>query len=130
MAEEGMEILTNSHKVREARKTNVELILSQHDCNCAFCVRSGNCSLQKIANDLGIIKLKYDKNVEPYVCNESFPLIRDAGKCIKCMRCIQVCDKMQSLNVWDVANTGSRTTVDVSFLSNTLRDKSRGYISF
>ena len=43
-----------------------------------------------------------------------FPLIRDAKKCIKCMRCIQVCDKVQSLNIWDVAGTGSRATVDVS----------------
>lgn len=115
MVEEGMEVFTNSPRARETRRTNAELILSQHDCNCAFCVRSGNCSLQKIANDLGIIKLNYDRNVEPYIWNESFPLIRDAGKCIKCMRCIQVCDKIQSLNIWDVANTGSRTTVDVSY---------------
>jgi hydrogenase, Fe-only len=115
MAEEDMEIFTNSPRVRETRKTNVELILSQHDCNCAYCVRSGNCSLQEISNDLGIFKLNYERNVEPYVWNESFPLIRDAGKCIKCMRCIQVCDKIQSLNIWDVANTGSRTTVDVSY---------------
>jgi NADH-quinone oxidoreductase subunit G len=115
MVEDGMEIFTNSPRARETRRTNVELILSQHDCNCAFCVRSGNCSLQKIANDLGIIKLNYDRNVEKYIWNENFPLIRDAGKCIKCMRCIQVCDKIQSLNIWDVANTGSRTTVDVSY---------------
>ena len=45
---------------------------------------------------------------------KDFPLIRDAAKCIKCMRCIQVCDKIQSLSIWDVAGTGSRTTVDVS----------------
>lgn len=115
MVEEGMEIFTNSPRVRETRRTNVELILSQHDCNCAFCVRSGNCNLQKIANDLGIIQLHYKKKVEPYLWNESFPLIRDAGKCIKCMRCVQICDKVQSLNIWDVANTGSRTTVDVSY---------------
>ncbi|AQR95758.1 NADH-dependent [FeFe] hydrogenase, group A6 [Clostridium saccharoperbutylacetonicum] len=115
MVESGMEILTNSPRVRETRRTNVELILSQHDCNCAFCVRSGNCNLQTISNDLGILSLSYDKNVEPYIWNESFPLIRDAGKCIKCMRCIQICNKIQSLNIWDVANTGSRTTVDVSY---------------
>lgn len=115
MVEEGMEVFTNSPRVRETRRTNVELILSQHDCHCATCVRSGNCSLQKVANDLGILKLNYDKNVEPYKWNKSFPLIRDAGKCIKCMRCIQVCDKIQSLNIWDVAKTGSRTTVDVSY---------------
>jgi NADP-reducing hydrogenase subunit HndD len=115
MAEDGMEVLTNSPRVRETRRINVELILSQHDCNCAFCVRSSNCRLQTIANDLGIIKLNYSKNVEPYIWNESFPLIRDAGKCIKCMRCVQICNKIQSLNIWDVANTGSRTTVDVSY---------------
>ena len=115
MAEEGMEIFTNSPRVRETRRTNVELILSQHNCNCATCVRSGNCNLQKLANDLGIIKLRYDKDVDPYNWNEKFPLIRDAGRCIKCMRCIQVCDKIQDLNIWDVANTGSRTTVDVSY---------------
>ena len=115
MAEEGMEIFTNSPRVRETRRTNVELILSQHNCNCATCVRSGNCNLQKLANDLGIIKLRYEKDVDPYNWNEKFPLIRDAGRCIKCMRCIQVCDKIQDLNIWDVANTGSRTTVDVSY---------------
>jgi NADP-reducing hydrogenase subunit HndD len=114
MIEDGMEIFTNSPRVRETRRTNVELILSQHDCECATCVRSGNCNLQKLANDLGIIRINYKKNVEPYLWNDKFPLIRDAGKCIKCMRCIQVCDKIQSLNIWDVANTGSRTTVDVS----------------
>ena len=115
MAEDGMEVFTNSPRARETRRTNVELILSQHDCNCATCIRSGNCNLQKIANDLGIINLHYKKNVEPCMWNENFPLIRDAGKCIKCMRCIQVCDKIQNLNIWDVANTGSRTTVDVSY---------------
>lgn len=115
MAEEGMEIFTNSPRARETRRTNVELILSQHDCHCATCVRSGNCNLQKIANDLGIINLNYKKKVEPFLWNEDFPLIRDAGKCIKCMRCIQICNKVQSLNIWDVANTGSRTTVDVSY---------------
>jgi len=59
MAEEGMDILTNSHKVRKARRTNVELLLSEHDCLCATCVRSGNCELQTVANDLGILEFPY-----------------------------------------------------------------------
>ncbi len=113
-AEEGMVIHTNSPKVREARKTNVEFILSQHDCYCATCVRSGNCNLQKLSNDLGILDLPYKREVPYAPWNNDFPLIRDLGKCIKCMRCIQICDKVQSLKIWDVANTGSRTTVDVS----------------
>ena len=51
LVEEGMVIYTNSPKVRETRRINVELLLSQHDCHCATCVRSGNCNLQTIAND-------------------------------------------------------------------------------
>ena len=53
--EEGVEILTNSPRVREVRRINVELILSDHDCKCVQCVKSGNCTLQRISNDLGII---------------------------------------------------------------------------
>lgn len=111
---EGMVICTNSPKVRESRKNNVELILSQHDCLCATCVRSGNCSLQSLANDLGILSLPFERQLPKNQWPMDFPLIRDAKKCIKCMRCVQVCDKITGLNIWDVAGTGSRTTVDVS----------------
>lgn len=112
--EEGMVVYTNSKKVREARKTIVRLILSQHNCECAICARSGNCALQKLANDLGCIRNPYAKNIENTPWNEKYPIIRDNTKCIKCMRCIQICDKVQSLHVWDVVNTGSRTTVNVA----------------
>ncbi len=111
---EGLVIHTNSPKVREARKTNVELILSQHDSKCAACARSGNCSLQEISNDLGVVDMHYEENLSQGIWPKDFPLIRDEEKCIKCMRCIQVCDKIQDLNVWDLANTGSRTNVAVS----------------
>ena len=111
--EEGMVLYTNSPKVRAVRRTNVELILSQHDCSCATCVRSGNCNLQKLANDLGILEVPYEKEVQHNPWNKDFPLIRDSAKCIKCMRCVQICDKVQDLHIWDVQNTGSRTTVDV-----------------
>lgn len=114
VVEEGMRVLTNSPKVRETRRTNVQLLLSQHDCHCATCVRSGNCSLQTIAGDLNILEIPYEKKVAPTRWNREFPLQRDAAKCIKCMRCIQICEKVQTLNIWDVAGTGSRTTVDVS----------------
>lgn len=113
VVEEDMVIYTNSPKVREARKTIVRLILSQHNCECAICVRSGNCALQRVANDLGCIQNPYRKNIENTPWNVEYPIIRDNTKCIKCMRCIQICDKVQSLNVWDVINTGSRTTVNV-----------------
>ena len=112
--EEGMVLFTNSPKVRSVRRTNVELILSQHNSNCATCVRSGNCNLQKLSNDLGILDIPYKKEIMEMPWNREFPLIRDFGKCIKCMRCVQICDKVQALHIWDVQNTGSRTTVDVS----------------
>ncbi len=112
--EEGMEVLTHSQKAMNARRTNVELILSQHDYRCATCVRSGNCELQTVANDLDIFELPFVQAYEPNSWNQEFPLIRDASKCIKCMRCVQVCDKIQGLNIWDIVNTGKRTSVNVS----------------
>ena len=57
VAKEGMVIHTNSPKVRMDRRKTIQLILSQHDCKCATCVRSGNCTLQTVANDLNIIDL-------------------------------------------------------------------------
>lgn len=114
VAEEGMVIYTNSPKVRRYRKTTVELLLSQHDCKCATCSRSGNCALQTIANDLNILDIPYKQEVEKRPWNKHFPLIKDYAKCIKCMRCVQVCDKVQGLGIWDVEGTGSMTTINVS----------------
>lgn len=113
VVEEGMVVRTNSPRAIEARRTNIELILSQHDCRCAVCPRSGSCQLQKVANDQGIIGSGYKEEPEQTDWDMNFPLIRDNAKCIKCMRCIQICDKVQSLSVWDVMNTGSRTNVNV-----------------
>ena len=114
---EGMVIHTNTPRVREARRTNVELILSQHDNKCATCTRSGTCHLQKVANDLGVLTVPYPADLakgKKAFWTTTFPLYRDTNKCIKCMRCVQVCDKIQSLSVWDVSGSGSRTTIDVS----------------
>ena len=110
---EGMVIHTNSAKARITRKTNVKLILSQHKTNCTTCVRSGNCTLQKVANDLNITKLGYENIPEEKAWDRNSPLIRDSSKCVKCMRCVQTCDKVQGMHVWDVVNTGSYTTVGV-----------------
>ena len=109
--EEGMVVYTNSRKVRTTRKTNVKLILSQHDYKCGTCIRSGNCALQSIANELNISEMPYDSILEKDNWDKTFPLIRDAQKCIKCMRCVQVCNKIQGMKVWDIINTGKRTNV-------------------
>lgn len=109
---DGMEIFTRTEKVRRARRINVQLILSQHNCNCPTCVRNGNCQLQKVSEQLGVNTLAYTKNYKQQPWNLSAPLIRDETKCIKCMRCIQICDQVQNLHVWDLVNTGKRTRVD------------------
>ena len=111
--EEGMVVRTNSKKVREARKYNVELILSEHYCHCTTCVRSGNCKLQKLANDLNILDIPYEYHYAEDRHSKTFPLNRIDSRCVKCMRCIQMCEK-QACNIWDLVNTGSRATVGLS----------------
>ncbi|WP_419026297.1 [FeFe] hydrogenase, group A [Emergencia sp.] len=111
--EEGVEILTNSPRVREVRRINVELILSDHDCKCVQCVKSGNCTLQRISNDLGIIEQPYKNIHEVNRWDFDLPIIREASKCVKCLRCVQICDKIQSLNVWDITGSGYRASVGV-----------------
>ena len=110
---EGMVVLTNSHRAKTARETNLKLILSQHDGDCTTCVRSQNCQLQDLASELNIIDNPYPKDVKKNDWPENSYLIRKESKCIKCMRCVQVCDKIQTLKVWDVKGSGSRTTVGV-----------------
>ena len=110
---DGMVVYTNSPKVRRARKTNVELLLSQHDSECTSCVRSGNCSLQTLANDLGIFELPYEKQLPGEHWDKTFPLIRNNDKCIKCLRCINVCDEVQATGVWGIANRAGHANVNV-----------------
>lgn len=119
--EDGMVIHTNSPKVRIARRRTVQMILSQHDCKCATCVRSRNCSLQTLSNDLNITDNLYEERLELQPWDKTFPLIRDSKKCIKCMRCVQVCDKIAGLGVWTLEGTGARSTINVSG-SRTIRE--------
>ncbi len=112
--EEGMAVHTSSLKAHYARRMNLQIILSQHDFRCAACQRNGSCSLQKICADMNINDVPFGQDYEKREWDLSFPLIRDASKCIKCMRCVQTCDKIQSLGIWDIVNTGKRTSVGVS----------------
>ena len=112
--EEGMVVYTDSPKVRKARKTNLQLILSQHDSKCTSCYRNGNCTLQSLSEKFGITSNPFTETPAKNNWNYEFPLIREESKCIKCMRCIQICDKVQSLNIWDLKGTGSHTTVGVA----------------
>ena len=113
--EEGMVIHTNTPRVREARRTNIELLLSQHRINCPTCERNGTCELQKIASTLPIgDTMNYRHEYPADNWDTSLPIIRDESKCIKCYRCVSVCEKIQSLNIWDMVGTGAHTSVNVS----------------
>ena len=110
-AEEGMVVYTNSPKVRSARRINVELILSNHNTNCTSCVRNGNCTLQSLCRDLNITDIPFEVSYRKKNWDVTLPLIRDTEKCVKCMRCISFCEKVQGLGVWDVVGTGPRVRV-------------------
>ena len=110
---EGMDILTNSKRVIEARRNNVALILSQHDCHCPTCARNNNCSLQNLAGDMNLLDPIYEMKLPENDWNKSLPIIRTNSKCIQCLRCISICDKIQGMQVWDLLGTGSRATVGV-----------------
>ena len=110
---EGIVVHTNSPRVREARRVNLRLLLAQHDIRCPKCTRSGNCKLQQLTNDYNLLGNHYIKDLRPIEPDFSTPVVRFENRCIRCMRCIQVCDKVQGLGIWDVTSTGSRTTVNV-----------------
>ena len=90
-----MVIHTSSLKAHYARRMNLQIILSQHDFRCAACQRNGSCALQKICADMNINDVPFEQSYERKEWDLSFPLIRDDSKCIKCMRCVQICDKVQ-----------------------------------
>ena len=110
---EGMVVHTNSPRVREARRVNLRLILSQHEICCTKCTRSGSCKLQTLCNDYNLLGDHYIKDLKNIPTDFSNPVVRIENRCIRCMRCIQVCEKIQTMNIWDVVGTGTRTTVGV-----------------
>ena len=110
---EGMVVTTNGPRARQARRINVELIMSDHNANCPYCLKSGNCTLQTLANDLGLLIPDYPNVAEKMNWSRELPIVRDASKCVKCMRCVQICDKIQNMNIWSILGTGYRTTIGV-----------------
>ena len=110
---EGMVVHTNTQRVRITRKTNVELILSQHVDHCVTCVRSGNCSLQSLSKAMNIQSVPFRKEAPERPWDPALPILRDSAKCIKCLRCVSVCERVQSLGVWEVTGSGAHTTVRI-----------------
>ena len=113
----GMEIFTNTPRVVEARKTTLELILSNHNRSCLSCVRSGNCELQELSMVYGIQDAgKYDgAKTETEIDDSAIHMIRDNSKCILCRRCSAVCSQIQNIGVIGANNRGFKTQIGSAF---------------
>lgn len=109
---DGIEISTSSPRIRESRKTNVELLLANHPNDCLSCLRNQNCELQTIAADLGV---KRERFVRTRKLQErdttSLSLVRDPNKCILCGRCVSICSNVQTVNAIEVSGRGIRSKV-------------------
>ena len=113
---EGLEVLTNSPKVRRARKATVELILSDHNRKCLTCVRNRNCELQTLADDLGITEIRYEGAQREVTIDDLSPsIVRDNSKCILCRRCVSVCKNVQTVSAIDAAYRGIETRIGSAF---------------
>ncbi len=108
-----MVVKTSTPELREARKTVLELILSNHDKKCLTCVRSQNCELQKLCKDLGVENGDaYAGSMNHYEVDEASPsIVRDNNKCIVCRRCVAACDKVQKIGVIGATQRGFKTTI-------------------
>ncbi|HLP71889.1 MAG TPA: NADH-dependent [FeFe] hydrogenase, group A6 [Bacteroidales bacterium] len=111
---EGMEINTNTLKVRNARKHIVELLLSEHRSDCTKCYKNQNCELQSLANEYAfgdhiLLDLVEDKN---YTIDRSSPsFIKDDSKCIRCQRCVRTCAELQYVSAIAVSNKGAHQKI-------------------
>ena len=113
---EGMEVLTNTKKVRDARRINLELLLSNHDRKCLTCDRNQKCELQKLADDLGVTGITYEGERNVYDVDDISPsIVRDNNKCVLCRRCVSACKNIQTVSVIDATERGFKTTIASPF---------------
>ena len=114
--QEGMNVKTNTAKVRKAVRKNVELILANHNRECLTCRRNGTCELQKLCDELGIAEVPYDGARRKAVVDDlSYSIIRDSSKCILCGRCVSTCKNVQGIGVLDFTKRGFNTEVAPAF---------------
>jgi NADP-reducing hydrogenase subunit HndD len=115
---DGMVINTHSIRVLNARKTVMELILSDHPFDCLVCAKSGKCDLQSMAQDLGIREIRYQGEQSTYREDTSPAIIRDIDKCIMCRRCEMMCNDVQTVGVLSGINRGFHAVVAPAFEMN------------
>lgn len=117
--EEGMNVLTNSPEIRQARRDIVELLIDNHPKECQLCERDGRCELQNLAYSLGVRERLFagKRKRHPYE-NSSCAVVRDAEKCVLCRRCVRVCREVQGVYNLDQQNRGFNTVVTPAYGAN------------
>ena len=111
---QNMVVKTNTPAIREARKINLELLLSNHDKKCLSCARNQKCELQKLCNDLGVEDgERFAGSMNKYDVDDlSFSIVRDNNKCVLCRRCVAACNKTQAVGVIGPVNRGFVTAIE------------------
>ena len=114
--EKGLKVKTNSQRVMRARKSLVELLLSNHPDDCLYCERNGNCELQWLAEEMNVKERKYFSPKNPYFPdNSSSSVFRDPAKCVLCSRCVRMCEEVQLVTAIDFIDRGNKTKVNSAF---------------
>ncbi len=121
---EGMEVFTNSEKVRIARKHVVELLLSEHNADCTKCFKNGHCELQELASEyrygdhifIDLVPFK-----QKFLDISSPSITKDTSKCIRCQRCVRTCAELQAVSALAVVHKGNHQTIS-TFMDKPMND--------
>ncbi len=122
-AAEGMEIHTNTRRVREARKAVISLLLSEHNNDCLRCYKNGNCELQELATEYTVEADRYISILKDYGVDKSSPSIqKDDSKCVRCQRCVRTCANLQDVSALWISGKGRKNKI------STFMDKTIDYV--
>jgi NADH-quinone oxidoreductase subunit G len=116
LPKEGLEVYTNTAKLKKHRKMIIELILANHDRDCTVCEKNGRCKLQELAIRVGVKKVRFEEEKKELIVDDSsVSIVRNPNKCILCGDCVRMCEEVQGVGVLGFAYRGSKIQVTTAF---------------